>query len=89
LLSRFQVTDWVEDRTAAFQLLRSPAIQIQIDLKEPLPGETEARPVSLSFAPTQAGMDTAIYYGQIAGQPDVFFITRESLRQVIEPVLKN
>jgi hypothetical protein len=89
LLSRFQVSDWVEDRTVAFQLLRSPAIQFQILLKDPLPGESETRPVNLSFAPTQAGMDTAIYYGQIEGRPDVFFITRESLRQLIEPVLKN
>ena len=86
LLSHLQVSDWVEDRTDAFRLLRSPVIQIHIALRD---AQQNARELKIAFSPTQAGMDTALYYGQVEGSPDVFFITRESLRALLEPVLRR
>ena len=85
-LSHLQVSDWLEDRTDAFRLLRSPVIQIHIGLRD---AQQNAREIKLAFSPTQAGMDTALYYGQVEGSPDVFFITRESLRALLEPVLRK
>jgi hypothetical protein len=43
----------------------------------------------LKFAPTQAGSDTAIYYGRLDDRPEVFYITRESLRNLLKPVFKD
>lgn len=88
-MANFQVQDWATDRTEAVKALATPALSFVVTLG--VPGEPAApltqRTVRLS--PTQAGADTAIYYGQLDGDPDVFFVTREYLRELMAPVLKK
>ena len=88
-MANFQVQDWATDRTEAVKALAAPALSFVVTLG--VPGEPSApltqRTVRLS--PTQPGADTAIYYGQLDGDPDVFFVTREYLRELMAPVLKK
>lgn len=88
-LAKIQVQDWVPDRTAAVAALAAPGITVTIDLG--VPGDTSAplKQRTLRFAPTQPGAETAIYYGQLDGGPDVFYISRESLRELLAPVFKK
>lgn len=88
-LAKIQVQDWVQDRTTAVAALAAPGITVTIDLG--VAGDTSAplKQRTLRFAPTQPGAETAIYYGQLDGGPDVFYITRESLRELLAPVFKK
>lgn len=88
-LSKIQVQDWVPDRTAAVAALASPGITITIDLGTPGDPSAPTKQRTLRFSPTNPGMETAIYYGQLDGGPDVFYITRESLRELLSPVFKS
>ncbi len=82
-LSRLTVQDWAQDRAEALQALKVPEITVQIDLTAP------ARPLIVRFAPTQAGAKTAVLYGMVNDGPDVFFVTRASLLELLGvPVLK-
>jgi len=88
-LSKFRVQDWAQDRSEAIKALVTPTLTLTVTLG--IPGEPNA-PLTqrtVSLAPTQAGADTAIYYGQLNGEPDVVFVTREYLRELMAPVLKK
>ena len=88
-LAKIQVQDWVQDRTAAVAALASPGITVTLDLG--VAGDTSAplKQRTLRFAPTQAGTETAIYFGQLDAGPDVFYITREYLRELLAPVFQT
>ena len=88
-LAKIQVQDWVQDRTAAIAALAAPGITVTIDLGVPGTPSAPLKQRTLRFAPTQPGTETAIYYGQLDGGPDVFYITRESLRELLAPVFKK
>lgn len=88
-LAKFQVQDWAQDRTEAVKRLGTPDISVQISLGEPGNPGAPARTITLNFSSTQPGMESAIYYGQVAGDPDVFFVSREYLRKVFQSVLKK
>jgi hypothetical protein len=88
-MSKFRVQDWAQDRGEAIKALATPTLTFTVTLG--VPGEPDAPLIhrTVSLAPTQAGTDTAIYYGQLDGEPDVFFVTREYLRELMAPVLKK
>jgi hypothetical protein len=45
--------------------------------------------VNLIFSPTQPNGTTAFFFGQIEGDPDVFYISRSSLQQMIRSPYKD
>lgn len=88
-LSNFQAQEWASERAAGLEALKNPAIRLQVSLGEPGKEKSPVNETVLNFAPTQPGMETAIFYGQLEGSPDVFFVTREYLRKVLATVLKH
>lgn len=82
-LAKFTVQDWAADRSEALQALKTPFLTIQILLGEPGRADGPVREVEILFSPTQPNAETAFYYGQIKDDPDVFYITRTGLLQVI------
>jgi Domain of unknown function (DUF4340) len=88
-LARFSVQDWSGDPTAAITALQSPALRVVITLGEPGTNTGPTRETILNFAPTQAGQDTTLYFGQVQGDPDVFYIARSTLLQILAPVFKT
>ncbi len=88
-LAKIQVQDWVQDRTAAVAALAAPGITVTLDLGVPGNPSAPLKQRTLRFAPTNPGTETAIYFGQLDGGPDVFYISRESLRELLVPVFKK
>lgn len=89
-LAKFNVQDWAADRSDALQSLKTPALRVVITLGEPGKNTGPTRDITLNFAPTQAGnMNTAFFFGQIEGDPDVFYVTRPMLLELLAPVIKN
>lgn len=82
-LAKFTVEDWAADRSEALQALKTPFLTIQIVLGEPGRADGPVREVDILFSPTQPNADTAFYYGQIKDDPDVFYITRSGLLQLV------
>ncbi|MFZ4767431.1 MAG: DUF4340 domain-containing protein, partial [Roseimicrobium sp.] len=87
-LVNFEVADWSSDRSAALATLRNPSLTVQILLADPAAPNADAVPLTLSFAPTQPGMDTALYHGRRDGEPDTFLLSREAYRALLVPLLK-
>lgn len=86
-LVEFQVSDWNSDRASALQALKNPTLTVQLLLQTP--GSTDnARAVTLTFAPLQPGMDTALYHGRKNQDPDTFLISRDLYHELIKPVVK-
>ena len=73
----------------ALQALEKPAVRIQVELQSAAQAGAPIKQHDLKFAPTQEGQDTAIYYGRLDEQPDVFYISREALRGFLKPVFKD
>jgi hypothetical protein len=88
-LGRLNVNDWSTAIAEGLEALKNTTIRIQITLQESGNPQAKPRTHDLRFAPTQKGMDTALYYGRLDENPDVFFITRESLRGLLTPVFKD
>lgn len=82
-LAKFTVQDWASDRSEALTALKTPALTIQIVLGEPGREDGPVREIEMLFSPTQPNAETAFYYGQIKDDPDIFYITRTGLLQVI------
>ena len=88
-LAKLPVQDWAQDRADALKALATPAITVRLDFADPGNPEATFPPKTIRFAPTQPGEQTFIYYGQVDDGPDVFFITREKLLEVIASVFKS
>lgn len=88
-LGRLSIDDWSAALAEGLEALKKPTIRIQIALQEAGRPDSAPRTHDLRFAPTQEGRDTALYYGRLDEQPDIFFITRESLRSLLTPVFKD
>jgi len=82
-LARLTVQDWAADRSEALQALKTPFLTIQILLGEPGRADGPVREVEILFSPTQPNAETAFYFGQVKGDPDIFYITRVALLQII------
>lgn len=81
-LSRLTVQDWAADRSDALQALKTPFLTIQIVLGEPGRADGPVREVEILFSPTQPNATTAFYFGQVKGDPDVFYMTRNALLEL-------
>lgn len=88
-LAKFNVQDWSADATNAITALKTPALRVVVTLGEPGVNDGPTRDIQLNFAPTQADMDTALYFGQVDSGPDVFYVTRSSLLELLAPVFKD
>lgn len=82
-LAKFTVQDWASDRTEALQALKNPFLSIQILLGEPGRADGPVHEEQILFSPTQPNAETAFYFGQIKDDPDVFYITRTALLQLV------
>lgn len=82
-LARFTVQDWAADRSDAIEALKTPFLTIQIVLGEPGRTDGPVREVEILFSPTQPNAETAFYFGQVKGDPDIFYITRVALLQIV------
>ncbi len=81
-LARLTVQDWAADRSDALQALQNPFLTIQVVLGEPGRTDGPAKEVEILFSPTQPNTTTAFYFGQIKGDPDIFYITRNALLEI-------
>ncbi len=81
-LSRFTVQDWAADRSDALQALKTPFLAIQIVLGEPGRLDGPVHEIEILFSPTQPNANTAFYFGQIKDDPDIFYITNNTLLQI-------
>ena len=88
-LAKFNVQDWSADASAAIHALQTPALEVAVTLGEPGRNDGPTRETKLIFAPTQEGMDTALYFGRVDAGPDVFYVARTSLLQLLAPVFKS
>jgi hypothetical protein len=89
MLVNLQAAEWTTERTAAYASLKNPALTIQLLTVDPLDPSAPPKPLNISFAPTVANMDTAVYHGRINEDPDTFLISRELFRQLAAPVVKS
>lgn len=87
-LSKFNVQDWSADASNAIPALKTPALRVVVTLGEPGVSNGPTRDIQMNFSPTQEGMDTALYFGQVDAGPDVFYVTRTSLLELLAPVFK-
>jgi hypothetical protein len=81
-LAKFTVQDWAVDRSAAIEALKTPFLTIQIVLGEPGRSDGPVREVEILLSPTQPNATTAFYFGQVKGDPDIFYMTRNGLLQI-------
>lgn len=88
-LAKLNVQDWVGDATTAITALQNPALRVIVTLGEPGTNSGPTRDLVLSFTPTQSdNMNSALYYGQLQGDPDLFYIARTTLLEILAPVFK-
>lgn len=88
-LGRLNADDWSRSLAEALKALEKPTVRIQITLQSAGRVDAPLRMYDLKFAPTQEDKDTAIYFGRLDEQPDIFYISRESLRSLLKPVFKD
>ena len=89
MLAKFSVQDWSASRSEAIQALKTPYLRIQILLGEPGRTDGPVRETNLVFSPTQPNADTAFFYGQVEGDPDIFYVSRKSLLEVVASPLRD
>lgn len=88
-LGKLNVQDWVGDITNAIGALQNPALRVVVTLGEPGVNTGPTRDLVLSFSPTQAdNMNSALFFGQLQGDADIFYIARTSLLELLAPVFK-
>jgi hypothetical protein len=88
-LARLNVQDWIIDKANAVQALKNPNLSVSITLGEFSSNSGPTRELNLRFAPTQPGVETPMYYGQLLGDPDLFYMSRTSLLEILASVFKK
>lgn len=89
-LARFSAQDWSADITDAIHALQTPALKLVVTLGEPGTNTGPTQDTVISFAPTHGGLESALYFGQVQGSPDVFYISRSALFNIFgRPPLKE
>ena len=83
-LGSLEATDWITNLHTAYDLLKSPALELAVTRREidPVKNAMTDVTVQLKFAKAHLG-----YYGQIVGSPDVFRIEDETFRDLTAPLL--
>lgn len=89
LLAKLNVQDWSGDASAAIPALKTPDLRVVVTLGEPGTNTGPTRDITLNFASTMEGKETALYFGQVDAGPDVFYISRTALQEVLAPVFKE
>lgn len=83
-LGSLSATGWYLSLGPAYEALQNPSAQFNIVTSELDPAINEAKEVTylVKFAPSAANL----YFGQIEGSPDVFFLDEKSYMDLIRPV---
>ncbi len=83
-LGAFTASGWYLSLGQAYEALEKPLARFKIVTSELDPATNERKDKSyiLKLAPSL----TDVYFGQIEGAPDVFFVNRETYRNLIQPV---
>ena len=89
LLSRFTAQSWSANGAEAHQALENPALQVQVMLGEPGKNTGPTKAAVLSFAPTQPGVVSALFYGRLNEGPDVFYVAKDVLAKIAASVLNG
>jgi hypothetical protein len=90
MLAKLNVQDWVGDGRNAVEQLREPAFTVEIDLGEPGTQEPANRSLRLDFSPSAPGnLKSALFYGRLKDEPDLFYLSRETLQSLLAPVLRS
>gem|GEM_PF-5137612 len=92
LLSTFHAESWLSRPGDALQLLRTPSLRIDIEIERQNydTGTPEPQTLTLLFSPTVAGRDeTLFYYGTLAGNPEVFLISRETYQFLTSSLVRE
>jgi len=89
-LSEFEAHDWSSDAGPGLEALAHPVVVVQLVIEQfdEASGAAVEVPVRLSLAPTVPGQRTALYYGRVNDEPNVFVIRRALVDQLMVPVLR-
>lgn len=85
----YEVHEWVTTRSAAYEALKNPTLTLQLlnsSLDNP---SAEPTAITLRFAPLSPGNHTALYYGQVEGELDPFYITKAAYEDLLKLPLKQ
>ena len=84
-LGGLTASGWYLALGPAYEALQTPSAKFNIVTTELDPAINEPKEVSylLKFAPSTSNL----YFGQIEGSPDVFFLDRETYQDLIRPVM--
>ncbi len=88
-LSELNANDWLLEPQPGLDALKSPVLRLTVSVDEFVDDQPEPKraTVTLEFAPTTAGQQTALYYGRLAGDENVFTIHRTLFEELATPVL--
>lgn len=64
-------------------------VELVIEQFDEASGAAKPVPVRLSLAPTVPGQRTALYYGRLNDDPNVFVVRRPLVEELLVPVLKT
>lgn len=88
-LGRLSAEDWASGLAEGLEALKGPKVQLQVTLQQPGQADAPKKVVQIRFAPTVPDQDTAFYYGRVDEQVDVFYLSREALRELIKPIFRD
>jgi hypothetical protein len=88
-LARLTVEDWAGDRTEGYKALKDPWLTILVELGEPGSSSGPTETTTLRFAPTVKDRETAFFFGRVNDDPDVFYMTRRDLLEVLTSVFRD
>jgi hypothetical protein len=86
VLGNLRARDFLTDRTDAYQALRNPTCTVAI--RTAGRGGGPGTEQNLIFAAAVRGSDIEFYYGQFAGEPEVFVIDAAVYGQIVQPVIR-
>ncbi|MFN0125609.1 MAG: DUF4340 domain-containing protein [Verrucomicrobiales bacterium] len=90
-LSEFEAHDWSSDPGPGLEALRQPRLVVDLVIEQfdEATGEPKPAPVRLALAPTVPGERTALYYGRLNDDPNVFVVRRALVEELLVPVLRS
>ena len=89
-LAKLNVQDWVGDGRNAVEQLSHPALRLEVDLGEAGTNKPADRKWVIELSPSAPGnFKSALYYGRISGDPDLFYLSRETVSTLLTPVLRT
>jgi hypothetical protein len=88
-LSEFEAHDWASDPAQGLAALRQPVLSIELAIEQfdESTGAPKPSTVKLSLAPTTPGQRTALYYGRLNDEPNVFIVRSPLVEEVSAPIL--